>query len=50
MNNDHFLYWGSVQKEQDEQEYGFEVVEQTEFVDDACFQPFKGWFSLQMLW
>ncbi|CAH0731537.1 unnamed protein product, partial [Brenthis ino] len=41
VNNDHFLYWGSVQKEQDEQEYGFEVVEQTEFVDDACFQPFK---------
>ncbi|XP_052745228.1 rho GTPase-activating protein 190 isoform X1 [Bicyclus anynana] len=41
VNNDHFLYWGSVQKEQDEQEYRFEVVEQTEFVDDACFQPFK---------
>ncbi|CAH2099094.1 unnamed protein product [Euphydryas editha] len=41
VNNDHFLYWGNVQKEQDEQEYRFEVVEQTEFVDDACFQPFK---------
>ncbi|CAG9569907.1 unnamed protein product [Danaus chrysippus] len=41
VNNDHFLYWGSVHKEQDEQEYRFEVVEQTEFVDDACFQPFK---------
>ncbi|XP_073958582.1 rho GTPase-activating protein 190 [Choristoneura fumiferana] len=41
VNNDHFLYWGSVQKEYDDQEYRFEVVEQTEFVDDACFQPFK---------
>ncbi|PZC79216.1 hypothetical protein B5X24_HaOG216704, partial [Helicoverpa armigera] len=41
VNNDHFLYWGSVQKENDEQEYRFEIVEQTEFVDDACFQPFK---------
>nr|XP_032525041.1 rho GTPase-activating protein 190 [Danaus plexippus plexippus] len=41
VNNDHFLYWGSVHKEQDENEYRFEVVEQTEFVDDACFQPFK---------
>lgn len=42
VNNDHFLYWGGVQKENDEQEYRFEVIEQTEFVDDACFQPFKG--------
>ncbi|XP_041984268.1 rho GTPase-activating protein 190 isoform X2 [Aricia agestis] len=41
VNNDHFLYWGSVGKEHDELEYRFEVVEQTEFVDDACFQPFK---------
>ncbi|XP_050671751.1 rho GTPase-activating protein 190-like [Leptidea sinapis] len=41
VNNDHFLYWGNVQKEYDEQEYRFEVVEQTEFVDDSCFQPFK---------
>ncbi|CAH2987177.1 unnamed protein product [Chilo suppressalis] len=41
VNNDHFLYWGSVSKENDDQEYRFEVVEQTEFVDDACFQPFK---------
>ncbi|XP_045539639.1 rho GTPase-activating protein 190 [Papilio machaon] len=41
VNNDHFLYWGGVPKENDEQEYRFEVIEQTEFVDDACFQPFK---------
>ncbi|XP_064292794.1 rho GTPase-activating protein 190 isoform X2 [Plodia interpunctella] len=41
VNNDHFLYWGSVPKENDEQEYRFEIIEQTEFVDDACFQPFK---------
>ncbi|XP_048000396.1 rho GTPase-activating protein 190 [Leguminivora glycinivorella] len=41
VNNDHFLYWGSVQKDNEEQEYRFEIVEQTEFVDDACFQPFK---------
>lgn len=42
VNNDHFLYWGSVHKENEDQEYRFEIVEQTEFVDDACFQPFKG--------
>ncbi|XP_063370149.1 rho GTPase-activating protein 190 [Cydia amplana] len=41
VNNDHFLYWGSVQKDNEEQEFRFEIVEQTEFVDDACFQPFK---------
>ncbi|GBP41705.1 Rho GTPase-activating protein 190 [Eumeta japonica] len=41
VNNDHFLYWGNIQKELDDQEWRFELVEQTEFVDDACFQPFK---------
>ncbi|XP_077288931.1 rho GTPase-activating protein 190 isoform X2 [Arctopsyche grandis] len=41
VNNDHFLYWGSVNKELEDQEIGFQIVEQTEFVDDACFQPFK---------
>ncbi|XP_053695899.1 rho GTPase-activating protein 190 isoform X2 [Sabethes cyaneus] len=42
VNNDHFLYWGEVRKTSDEGvEYNFSVVEQTEFVDDATFQPFK---------
>ncbi|XP_037027323.1 rho GTPase-activating protein 190 isoform X6 [Bradysia coprophila] len=42
VNNDHFLYWGDVRKTSEEgTEYLFHVVEQTEFVDDATFQPFK---------
>jgi len=42
VNNDHFLYCGEVRKTSDEGvEYAFQVVEQTEFVDDATFQPFK---------
>lgn len=42
VNNDHFLYWGEARKTSDEGiEYNFSVVEQTEFVDDATFQPFK---------
>lgn len=42
VNNDHFLYWGDVRKTSDEGvDYLFHVVEQTEFVDDATFQPFK---------
>ncbi|XP_052865905.1 rho GTPase-activating protein 190 [Anopheles cruzii] len=42
VNNDHFLYWGEVRKTSDEGiEYNFSVAEQTEFVDDATFQPFK---------
>jgi glucocorticoid receptor DNA-binding factor 1 len=42
VNNDHFLYWGEVRKTSEEGvEYSFQVVEQTEFVDDATFQPFK---------
>lgn len=43
INNDHFLYWGDVLKlSEDGQEYVFQVIEHTEFVDDSSFQPFKG--------
>lgn len=42
MNNDHFLYWGEVVKSaEDGTEYNFQVIEHTEFIDDASFQPFK---------
>ncbi|KAI1280709.1 Rho GTPase-activating protein [Halotydeus destructor] len=42
VNNDHWLYWGEVTKITDENvELQFSIVEQTEFLDDACFQPFK---------
>ncbi|KAL1455174.1 hypothetical protein WDU94_009286 [Cyamophila willieti] len=43
VNNDHFLYWGETTKVTEEgQELHFQVIEQTEFIDDASFQPFKG--------
>ncbi|GAB6029022.1 hypothetical protein CHUAL_004810 [Chamberlinius hualienensis] len=43
VNNDHFLYWGEVTKTTDDGiDLHFSVVEQTEFIDDASFQPFKG--------
>ncbi|XP_076636409.1 rho GTPase-activating protein 190 isoform X1 [Colletes latitarsis] len=43
VNNDHFLYWGEVIKTaEDGTEYQFQVIEHTEFIDDASFQPFKG--------
>nr|XP_018903141.1 PREDICTED: rho GTPase-activating protein 190 isoform X3 [Bemisia tabaci] len=43
VNNDHFLYWGEVSKATEEgAEIQFQVIEQTEFIDDASFQPFKG--------
>lgn len=43
VNNDHFLFWGDCRKTADDgTEYLFQVVEQTEFIDDATFQPFKG--------
>ncbi|XP_044740901.1 rho GTPase-activating protein 190 isoform X2 [Chrysoperla carnea] len=43
VNNDHFLYWGEVSKNCEEGgDYTFQVIEQTEFLDDASFQPFKG--------
>ncbi|XP_013793213.1 rho GTPase-activating protein 190-like, partial [Limulus polyphemus] len=42
VNNDHFLYWGEVTKTSDEGvDFNFNVVEQTEFIDDSSFQPFK---------
>ncbi|CAH1109193.1 unnamed protein product [Psylliodes chrysocephalus] len=43
VNNDHFLYWGEVIKSSEEGiDYQFSLIEQTEFIDDASFQPFKG--------
>lgn len=43
VNNDHFLYWGDVIKSSEEGvDYQFSIIEQTEFIDDASFQPFKG--------
>ena len=42
VNNDHFLYWGDVRKTNDEgAEFHIQVVEQTEFYDDASFQSFR---------
>lgn len=42
VNNDHFLYWGEVTKTSEEgTDFSFHVVEQTEFIDDSSFQPFK---------
>ncbi|XP_066261136.1 rho GTPase-activating protein 190 [Euwallacea similis] len=43
VNNDHFLYWGEAIKSLDDgTDYQFSLIEQTEFIDDASFQPFKG--------
>lgn len=43
VNNDHFLYWGETIKKSDEGvDYHFSLIEQTEFIDDASFQSFKG--------
>ena len=43
VNNEHFMYWGEVSKVSEEGiPFQFSVVEQTEFIDDASFQPFKG--------
>ncbi|KAK8736141.1 hypothetical protein OTU49_004842 [Cherax quadricarinatus] len=42
VNNDHFLYWGeAVRLADDGLEFSFQVIEQTEFIDDASFMPFK---------
>ncbi|XP_071104673.1 rho GTPase-activating protein 190-like isoform X3 [Haliotis cracherodii] len=41
INNDHFLYWGEVTKTDEGNNFTFNVVEQTEFIDDVSFQPFK---------
>ena len=41
INNDHFLYWGEVTKLDDGVNFTFNIIEQTEFIDDVSFQPFK---------
>lgn len=52
VNNDHFLYWGECARLTDDGfEFVFQVVEQTEFIDDASFMPFKGSVpALHILW
>ena len=41
VNNDHFLYWGDTTKTDDGLDFRFNVIEQTEFVDDSSFQSFR---------
>ncbi|KAF6035132.1 RhoGAPp190 [Bugula neritina] len=43
INNDHWLYWGLASRLADDgTEYSFNVVEQTEFLDDTTFAPLRG--------
>ncbi|XP_033097556.1 rho GTPase-activating protein 35-like isoform X5 [Anneissia japonica] len=42
VNNDHFLYWGERKLTYEGQTYSFRIIEQTEFIDDSSFQPFRG--------
>ena len=42
VNNDHFLYWGETTRTSDEgTEITFHIIEQTEFIDDTSFMPFR---------
>eukprot|EP00794_Sanderia_malayensis_P016836 gene16836-18534_t len=41
INNDHFLFWGSVSKIVEDSEMIFNVVEQTEFFDDSSYTSFS---------
>ncbi|XP_075739813.1 rho GTPase-activating protein 190-like isoform X10 [Rhipicephalus microplus] len=47
VNNDHFLYWGEARRPSADgagdnvPELSVHVVEQTEFIDDSSFQPFR---------
>nr|XP_018670541.1 rho GTPase-activating protein 35 isoform X1 [Ciona intestinalis]XP_026693614.1 rho GTPase-activating protein 35 isoform X2 [Ciona intestinalis] len=42
VNNDHFLFWGDVTKKDDSGiDYKFNVIEQTEFIDDQSYQPHR---------
>lgn len=39
INNDQFLFWGSVSKIVEDNEFVFNIVEQTEFFDDSSYTP-----------
>lgn len=41
VNNDHFLYWGTAARLDERTEYHFNVIEQTEFLDDTTFAPLR---------
>ncbi|XP_033638413.1 rho GTPase-activating protein 5-like isoform X3 [Asterias rubens] len=43
INNDHFLYWGEVNKQlEDGSSVTCSIMELTEFIDDQSFQPLRG--------
>ncbi|XP_071955053.1 rho GTPase-activating protein 5-like isoform X6 [Antedon mediterranea] len=42
VNNDHFVYWGEKKLVYEGQTYSFRIIEQTDFIDDSSFQPFRG--------
>ena len=41
VNTDHFLYWGRTRKTVDGKMVEFNIIEQTEFLDDVTFSPFN---------
>jgi len=41
VNNDHFLYWGEVIKQDEVGQIKFHVIEQTEFIDDQSYRPHR---------
>ena len=49
MNTDHFLYWGRTRKTVDGKVIEFNIIEQTEFLDDVTFNPFNARFVLSMM-
>ena len=41
VNTDHFLYWGRTKRTVDGKVVEFNVIEQTEFLDDVSFSSFN---------
>ena len=41
INTDHFLYWGRTRRTVDGKMVEFNIIEQTEFLDDVTFSPFN---------
>ncbi|KAL5266933.1 hypothetical protein ACHWQZ_G004097 [Mnemiopsis leidyi] len=41
VNTDHFLYWGRTRRTVDGKMVEFNIIEQTEFLDDVTYSPFN---------
>jgi hypothetical protein len=49
VNTDHFLYWGRTRRTVDGKVVEFNIIEQTEFLDDVTYAPFNARYKTYLV-